>query len=154
VKLLHDGESEALRTRIAEKLDDIGGSSALSMSGSNGAVTDFVEYRFVAPLEANAWGGPAYGRAFTAISVATIAAGLFSSSIAAVFDRPSAAAIAILGLAVGVLTAINQLWKPAQRSGARYQAAYALRREGWDFVNGRGRYAQLDEDRQLGLFVD
>ena len=59
-----------------------------------------------------------------------------------------------LGILVGVLTTINQVWGPSQRSVARYQAAYALRREGWNFLHERGRYETLPDEQKLGAFID
>jgi hypothetical protein len=88
------------------------------------------------------------------LSLATIAAGLASSVLASATSHPSKLAIGILGLVVGVLTAVNQIWNPSKRSGTRFQAAYALRREGWDFVNDRGRYAKLGLETRLGAFID
>ena len=80
----------------------------------------FVKYRFTRPLRTFAWRGPWYGRAFTWLSISAIVAGVLSSSIAAKSsDNPSEAAqrtLIALGLIVAGVTAINQVWKPGQRS--------------------------------------
>jgi hypothetical protein len=119
---------------------------------------DFVRLRFQEPLRANARGGPLYGRAFTAMSVATIAAGLASSAVATASSGETLGTsdtvfVAILGILVSVLAAITQIWRPAQRSVARYQAAYALRREGWDYVHDLGRYEALEGAARRPAFI-
>jgi hypothetical protein len=157
MRVLEPLESERLGEHVLEKAARISKSSQGSDPGSGASgqeLEDWVKYRFQGPLIASAEAGPDYGKAFTALSVLTIAAGLASSVIASATGQPSKVAIGALGLAVGLLTAINRIWNPAQRSVARYQAAYALRREGWDFVNGRGRYGKLDADKRLGAFID
>lgn len=114
---------------------------------------DWLRFRFSGPLEENAEAGPDYSKASNLLSVMTIAAGLAASVIANTTDSGKIV-IGILGIAVGVFTTINRIWNPSQRSTARYQAAYALRREGWDFVHGLGRYHDLRLIAQLETFMD
>jgi hypothetical protein len=118
------------------------------------AFDDWLRYRFYGPLERNAAAGPAFGKSATAIGVGTIGAGLLSSALSTVEGSGAAASVLALGVIVGVLGYINQIWRPAQRSVTRYQSAFALRREGWDFLYERGRYEGLAEDKSLALFID
>jgi hypothetical protein len=160
MRVLEDGESERLAAHVRAKAEQhfadthlVPGALADAPDSSE-AFDDWLRFRFTKPLEDDAAAGPDYSKAFNAISVLTIAAGLASSVIAgATVDTPRYA-IGLLGLVVGVLTAVNRIWNPAHRSVARYQAAYALRREGWDYVQGRGRYARLQPDMRLGAFID
>jgi hypothetical protein len=109
----------------------------------------FVEYRFRRPLKSLRRRGPWYGRAFTGLSIAAIVGALASSSIAAGGDDPSEVArwaVLVLGLFVAGVTALNQIWKPGQRSVRSYQATSSLRRLGWEFVHERGRFAAAGKD--------
>jgi hypothetical protein len=110
---------------------------------------EFVSHRFAPNLEAYAAQAPRYGVAFNALSLGSIVAALGSSGLAAsAGDRAAAEEVRWivfgLGLVVAGFTAINQLWRPAQRSTSRYRAANALRENGWDFALERGRYAAAD----------
>jgi hypothetical protein len=124
-------------------------------AGRANALEAWVRYRFLGPLDLDAKAGPSYGGAASLLGVATIGAGLASSTIAGVGDGVWAdATIGALGVTVGVLTAINQIWRPGTRSVARYQSAFGLRREGWDYVHDRGRYENLGPMAQLDLLID
>jgi hypothetical protein len=120
---------------------------------------DFLKYRFAAPLRNyRTWGGW-YGFAFTVLSVGTIAAGLGSSGIVAGWDSATWArwTILVLGLLGGVMTAINQLWRPGQKSTSRMRGANALCSEGWAFIQERGKYrnGNAQNPREaFGKFVD
>jgi hypothetical protein len=112
----------------------------------------FVSHRFAPNLEAYAAQAPRYGVAFNALSLGSIVAALGSSGLAASAEDRAAAEevrwiVFGLGLVVAGFTAINQLWRPAQRSTSRYRAANALRLHGWDFALERGRYAGTDSLR-------
>jgi hypothetical protein len=147
MRVLVDGEAEELQRLIQEKASD--GMDAVQELR---AFEQWLDFRFAKPLKRDAAAGPAFGRAATAIGVATIGAGLASS--AAATWGSATVVVAVLGIVVGVLAAINQIWRPSQRSVARYQAAFALRREGWDFLQSRGRYERLDAIQRRGAFVD
>lgn len=115
----------------------------------------FLEHRFETPLLRYGSRGPLYGRAFTFLSVAVVAAGFASSAISAADESPSDELrwiLIALGLIVSLFTAINQLWKPNLRSVGSYRAGNALRREGWDFVNARGRYQDEPPTPQPAFF--
>jgi len=154
-----DGEADRLERRISEKVErnllltrlD---SPAGDVAGELEPFHDWLHLRFREPLEHDARAGPSFGKAATAIGVATIGAGLASSALATTTGNGATELVAVLGIGVGVLTAINQIWRPSQRSVARYQAAYALRREGWDFLQDRGRYERLESSQRLGAFID
>jgi hypothetical protein len=148
---LQDGEVDKLTSHIHAKavqcLSDRPGAAA-----DTERFNDWLRFRFRGPLEEDAEAGPDYSKAFNLLSIMTIAAGLAASVIANTTNGGKIA-IGVLGIAVGVFTAINRIWNPAQRSTARYQAAYALRREGWDFVHGLGRYRDLRLPAQLETFM-
>jgi hypothetical protein len=149
MRVLVDGEAEQLTRRIEEKVD---GCDRLR-PGGQAAFKDWLDLRFRKPLEEDAEAGPDYSKAFNLISVLTIAAGL-SASVLADSAIESPATIGLLGLAVGVLTGVNRIWNPSQRSVARYQAAYSLRREGWDFVHDLGRFKRLPADARVDAFME
>jgi hypothetical protein len=135
-------EAACLRRQITTK--------ALPLVKDEKQLDCFLTFRFEAPFLRHSKRGPLYGRAFTYLSVAAIAAGVASSAISA--DPGSAKSLRwllfSLGLVVAITTSINQLWKPAQRSVGAYRAGNALRREGWDYVNERGRYQGMQEARK------
>lgn len=134
-------EAACLRLRIEEK--------ASSVIRDANWLDCFLTYRFEIPLRRHGWRGPWYGRAFTYLSVAAIAAGVASSAISSQGSDGSLRWVVFsLGLVVAIATAMNQLWKPAQRSVGAYRAGNALRREGWDYVNDRGRYRKVQGDRK------
>jgi hypothetical protein len=117
---------------------------------------EFLKYRYSMPLRSFTRRGPWYGRAFTSLSIAAIVGALASSSIAAGGDDLSSVAqstVLVLGLFVAAVTALNQFWKPGQRSVRSYQAASSLRRLGWEFVHSRGKYGGSEEERK-GTFID
>lgn len=59
-----------------------------------------------------------------------------------------------LGLVVGLLAQVLQIWRPSERSVAYYHARASLLHEGWDFVYDDGFYAPHKKDplRQFSLF--
>lgn len=142
-------EVECLRRQIREK--------AKAVVADEGRLDCFLAFRFEVPFLRHGKRGPLYGRAFTSLSVAAIAAGVASSAISANPDSAESLRwlLFALGLVVAIVTSINQLWKPAQRSVGAYRAGNALRREGWDYVNGRGRFQGLtDERKAYDLLLD
>ena len=146
--VLGDGEAGKLEEHIRAKAADL----VAGTDTPRATFDDWLRFQFGDPLSRNAKAGPQYSKAFNALSVLTIAAGLASSLVAGV-GGGSTVAIGILGIAVGIFTAANRIWNPARRSVVRYQAAYALRREGWDFVNGLGRYKKRDPESYLETFM-
>jgi hypothetical protein len=116
----------------------------------------FVEYRWQRPFQYGFKWGRWYGLAFSALSLLAIAAGLGSSAIVTAGGEGGwwTVVVAVLGLVVGVSAAVNQIWRPAQRSVARHQSVNALRREGWDFVCDRGRYKDKWGTEGVDLFID
>lgn len=154
IQVLADGEAQRLAQRIREKVQIVDPGDGTDAARRLEAFDDWLRFRFHEPLVRDAAAGPAFGKTATAIGVATIGAGLGSSALATTSGNGATGAVAVLGIVVGVLSAINQIWRPSQRSVARYQAAFALRREGWDFLNDRGRYERLDPEARLATFID
>lgn len=124
---------------------------------------EFVRYRFRLPFEQSRRSAPRYRQWFTLLSIVTAIGGL-STTITTLggqvgTENPGYTLIqivvAILGALVVVVAALNQTWRPGERASAAGQAFNAYRREGWDFVNGRGRYEKCVESRKAWeLFVD
>jgi hypothetical protein len=152
MQVLVDGEAEALTDQIREKVGRNGTADDATRRELE-AFDNWLFFQFHAPLVRDAVAGPAFGKTATAIAVVTIVAGLTSSGLAATGEGAKIVVVA-LGIVVGVLSGINQTWRPSQRSVVRYQAAFALRREGWDFLRDRGRYTRLDPQIRVAAFVD
>jgi hypothetical protein len=92
--------------------------------------------------------------AFGVFSVLSIAGGVAVSTVSASGESQSGWVIA-LGLIVAASTAINQITRTGQKSAVRYRAGNALRREGWDYVMGRGRYVNLSDPKaEFEAFYD
>ena len=150
MRVLAEGEAQRLHGLLAEKL---GGADLSVPEPQRLARIGWLQHRFTDALEVDAAAGPSFGRASTALAVMTAAAGLAASALTGLGNDWEEVVI-VLGILVGVLTTINQVWGPSQRSVARYQAAYALRREGWNFLHDRGRYETLTPEQRLGAFMD
>jgi hypothetical protein len=153
MQVLVEGEAQQLARQIREKVRS-GESADEETQRRMEAFDEWLRFRFVGPLVRDAAAGPAFGKAATALGVATIGAGLGSSALATASGDSATIGVAVLGIVVGVLGGINQIWRPSQRSVARYQAAFALRREGWDFAQDRGRYERLDPQVRVAAFID
>jgi hypothetical protein len=119
---------------------------------------EFARLQFCSPMgNYTRWGGW-YGVAFTVLSLAALVAGLASSGIAAGWSEADWARWWILGLGLvaAVAAAVNQVWKPGQKSASRTRGGNALRREAWDYLNDLGRYEELKSSPQeaFGLFAN
>lgn len=121
-------------------------------SGDPG-IKGFVHHRFWRPfrysIKAEKW----YGIGFSALTVVVIAGGLTSSVLAGAPGNNDVA-IAVLGIVVAIAAAVNRLWRPGLRAVVRSRTANSLRREGWNFVSGRGRYQDLQPPARLDVFID
>jgi hypothetical protein len=127
----------------------------------NEAQLAFVHLRFVRRLE---WYG-ARGRLLvvfhSGIVLATIAAGLLTSGVTALAKDKGGTlsfwslVVIALGVAVGLLTGLTQIWRPGQRSASYNLGERELRDEGWCFVHARGKYESLHyPDQAWAAFVD
>jgi hypothetical protein len=152
MRVLQDGEVDKLAMHIRAKAVQCF-SERPEATADIERFNDWLRFRFSGPLVEDADAGPDYSKAFNLLSIMTIAAGL-AASVVANTTGGGKIVIGVLGIAVGVFTTINRIWNPSQRSTARYQAAYALRREGWDFVHGLGRYSDHRLSAQLETFMD
>jgi hypothetical protein len=160
----HPHEPDDLERLIAEKLRETGiiarAADPHDEHPKNAPLdpyTAFLRYRFAAQLRNyRRWGGP-YAFIFIVFSLGVIVFGLASSGIAAGWDQAHWArwSILVLGVLIGGVTAINQLWKPGEKGVGRTRGAHLLCREGWDFIHDRGRYKEIDDPREAwGTFVD
>ena len=113
----------------------------------------FVKYRFRRPFLHSLKWSMRYGFAVSALSLLAIGAGLASTTLAAV-PGTNDVAIGLLGLLVALTTAVNRVWRPGLRAVVGHRTANDLRREGWEFVCGRGKYAEVDQAGRTALFID
>jgi hypothetical protein len=153
---MREGHVDArFRGRFRDEPDELTALVLEALGARADAHEGFVRHRFTRPFDHSIVWSFRYGAAFSGLSVLVIAAGLASSTIAALSSGPiGESAVIALGLVVAVATAVNRLWRPGLRSVLRHRAANALRREGWDFVCLRGAYADTPEEERFGLFFD
>jgi hypothetical protein len=120
---------------------------------------EFVRLQFQNRVE---WFG-ARGRLLSAlhgfIALVVIAAGLLASGVTAI-SAPSPLSswnylTIALGVVVGVLTGITQIFLPSRRAAIYRRTESDLYREGWNLVFGRGRYVHCQDPEQAwSRFVD
>jgi hypothetical protein len=91
---------------------------------------------------------PTLKTSYRVLGLVTFGAGLASTALAA-YSKSDATrvAIAALGVIVGVVTHLIQIWRPAERSGAYYRARKALNGECWAYLEDGGIYEHLAGDR-------
>lgn len=123
-------------------------------TSSDDNFTEFVWHRYWRPFDYSVRWSMNYSVAFTALTILVIAAGVASSVIASMSGHEGDVAIAVLGVLVAVMAAVNRLWRPGPRAALRHQAANDLRREGWRFVCGEGRYRTCKKEDRLKIFFD
>lgn len=93
----------------------------------------------------------------TAVALLIVAAGLSMSGVTAIEDKHLngwSYFVIVLGVVVGVLTGLLQIWRPSERSVSYLTAERELRDEGWRFVQQRGRYEKATDTAAWGAFVD
>jgi len=112
----------------------------------------FLRHRFISQLNAFERGDRIYGRLDTVLNLASIAAGIGASLLAA--SKSSKGWTIILGVAIAGCQTLSQWLKPAQRAARRGRAAFELRSEAWDVLQGRDRYRGKDIDRAWDIFCD
>lgn len=118
---------------------------------------DFVRYRFANQLM-NYWSWSGlYGFAFVVVTIGVLVTSLASSSIAAGWSHHNWArwTILALGLIGAAASLVNWAWRPGDKGTSRARGRNSLLREGWAFVEQRGRYVEVDDVRAaFALFVD
>ena len=129
---------------LAEMLTKKASESATGSEDNVEVRVNFIEHEVRRSLSEYLGSGPWLGRAFTLLSLLSITAGLLSATVAS-WSSPVTDGqrrfIAILGVVVGVLGAVLQIWKPGQKSVAMNRSGEALYYEGWDYLTRLGRYA-------------
>ena len=111
------------------------------------AEKSFLEHRYGAHLRNyRSWGGW-YNLAFTFGTLVVVASGVLTSSIGAGWRSTHWAKIALLvfGLMTAVVSALHHLWRPGRKGTARIRGANRLSSEGWAFLEGVGRYRDVDD---------
>jgi hypothetical protein len=116
----------------------------------------FLEHRYGAHLRNyRRWGGK-YSAVFTLTTLLVVASGVLSSSIGTGWREAHWAKVWLLGLGLvtAVGSALNHLWRPGRKGTGRMRGANRLSTEGWNFVEGVGRYRGLDIRAAYALFVE
>jgi hypothetical protein len=112
----------------------------------------FLRHRFTGPLTAFQQADRRYSHLDTALNLVSIAAGIGASLLAA--SRSPNGWTVILGVVIAGCQTLSQWLKPSQRAAQRAHAAFELRSEAWDIVQGRDRYRGKDIDCAWDIFCD
>ncbi len=110
----------------------------------------YLRYRFAGRLRALQRGNRTYSRLDTALNLASIAAGIGASLIAASESAPLWTIS--LGVAIAACQTLSQWLKPSQRAAQRGRAALELRNEAWNILQGRDHYRGKNVDRAWDIF--
>jgi hypothetical protein len=110
----------------------------------------FLRHRFTDRVAAYEKGDRLYGRLDTLLNLASVAAGIGASLLAA-RGSPKGWTIA-LGVAIAGCQTISQWLKPAQRAAHRGRAAFELRSQAWDILQGQDRYRGRNLDQAWDIF--
>ena len=110
----------------------------------------YVHYRFAGRLKALQRSSRTYGHLDTALNLASIAAGIGASLVAA--SRSEPLWTISLGVAIAVCQTLSQWLKPSLRAAQRGRAALELRTEAWNILEGHEQYRGKDVDRAWDIF--
>ncbi len=91
-----------------------------------------------------------YGHLDTALNLASIAAGIGASLVAA--SRSEPLWTISLGVAIAVCQTLSQWLKPSLRAAQRGRAALELRTEAWNILEGHEQYRGKDVDGAWDIF--
>lgn len=121
--------------------------------GAGDGAVAFIEANLKGNLRLFTRRAPRLKMYYRSFGLLTFACGLTSTALAA-FSKATAVriVIAVLGVLVGVITHLLQVWRPAERSGAYYRARAHLLREGWCYLDNAGVY-QLLADHPTEQFL-
>jgi hypothetical protein len=137
-------QAEQLNELLQKKVEHIGNAEAVRL---------FVTSRFQARMASHLTRAPWLGYAHTALGVTAIMAGVATSTLAAgAGPDANSTLVVVLGLLVAGTTALNQIFKFAKRSAARFRAGNQLRQQAWDYIFGRGCYAEKSDKDAFFLF--
>jgi hypothetical protein len=112
----------------------------------------FLRYRFTDPVTGFEKGGRLYSQLDTVLNLASIAAGIGASLLAA-SGSPKGWTI-ILGVVIAACQTFSQWLKPSKRAARRARAASELRSEAWNILQGRDRYRGKDIDLAWDIFCN
>jgi hypothetical protein len=112
----------------------------------------FVRHRFTRPVRTYEKGDRYYSQLDTTLNLASIAAGIGASLLAA-SGSANGWTIA-LGVAIAGCQTVSQWLKPSRRAARRSRAASELRSEAWDLLQGRDRYRGKDTDQAWDIFCN
>jgi hypothetical protein len=146
---------------IKEEMDEV---ERLILAALGPAATEaqkeFLEYRFKRRYVNAVQKAPWFGRIAGALKMTAGTAGLASAGIGALNESIRTMLVwqvttILLGILVGALTTLDQIWKPSVRHSNYRQTERQLLKEGWDFVLKRGRYRSAhDAEARYKLFED
>ena len=110
----------------------------------------YVHYRFAGRLRALQRSSRTYGHLDTALNLASIAAGIGASLVAA--SRSEPLWTISLGVAIAACQTLSQWLKPSLRAARRGRAALELRTEAWNILEGHEQYRGKDVDGAWDIF--
>jgi hypothetical protein len=110
----------------------------------------FLRHRFTDRVAAYEKGDRLFGRLDTLLNLASVAAGIGASLLAA--KGSSKGWTIALGVAIAGCQTISQWLKPAQRAAHRGRAASELRNQAWDILQGHDRYRGKNLDQAWDIF--
>ena len=110
----------------------------------------YVHYRFAGRLKALQRSSRTYGHLDTALNLASIAAGIGASLVAA--SRSEPLWTISLGVAIAACQTLSQWLKPSLRAAQRGRAALELRTEAWNILEGHEHYRGKDVDQAWDIF--
>jgi hypothetical protein len=148
----NDDEARALGALIIGRLD--GDDAGLPTKGVR---DEFVKFRFQEALLKYDKRSIRHGRFNGLFKASVVGLGaLISGAAASTWFREQTAGQVLLAaaVAVAVIAAVDQILKPAVRNANYGQCRTTLRKEGWDFVNCRGRYQSGATADRYQRFVD
>jgi hypothetical protein len=111
-----------------------------------------MQHRFTARLGAYELADRLYSYLDTTLNLASVAAGLGASLLAA--SASSKGWTVALGATIAACQTSSQWLKPSKRAAHRGRAAAELRNEAWALVQGRDRYRDTDINRCWDVFCE
>jgi hypothetical protein len=146
------GEAQQVATLVLQKLardSSDNGDDAAATLAVRGA---FLQHRFTARLSAYELADRLYSCADTTLNLASVAAGIGASVLAA--SGAEKGWTIMLGAAIASCQSFSQWLKPSKRAAHRGRAAAELRNEAWDLLQGRDRYRDKDINGAWDVFCD
>jgi hypothetical protein len=152
VKLVKGAEAEEVADLLLHKLTHYRPEDDETVVDTLDVRRAFLRYRFTDPVIGYEKGCRLYSQLDTVLNLASIAAGIGASLLAA-SGSPKGWTI-ILGVAIAACQTFSQWLKPSKRAARRARAASELRNEAWNILQGRDRYRGKDLDLAWDIFCN